>query len=343
MFSVQDEISLAIVNKLRVNLLGEEKETLVKRYTKNIEAYNLYLKGRYFWNKRSEDGLKKAIEYFEQAIKLDPNYALAFAGLADCYIVLPFYASYPTGETYPKAQDAAQKSLEIDDKLAEAYTSLSGIKLWYDWDWDGAERYIKQAIELNPGLATAHHWNAELLKTLGRIDEAISEIKIALKLDPLSIIINKEYGSFLVFARKYDEAIQQLKKTFEIDPEHKGTYEWLGQAYLQKGKYKEAVEMFQKIESPSLAYVLTVLGRKNEARKVLKKLKKKSSQEYVDPFDFARIYFGLNEIDKTFEAFEKAYQDRSIDIVDYIYLNPFWDGIRSDSRFKALMKKLNLE
>lgn len=343
LFSVQDEISLAIVHEFKVNLLGEEKESLLKRYTENIEAYNLYLKGRHFWNRRTEDGLKKAIEYFEQSIQLDPIYALAFAGLADCYIVLPFYSSYSPEEVYPKAKNAALKALRIDNNLAEAYTSLSGLKLWYDWDWPGAEKEIKQAIQLNPNLAIAHHWFSELLKSTGRIDESIEEIRRAIELDPLSVVINREYGVYLILARQYDEAIQQLKKVLEIDSEHRYTYEWLGQAYLQKGKYKEALDMFQKIESPGLAYVLTATGKKNEALKVLDKFIEKSSKEYIDPFDFAIIYLGLGEIDKTFEALEKAYQEHSVSLVDYTYLNPYWDGIRSDSRFRELMKKLNLE
>ena len=343
LFSVQDEISLAIVDKLRVSLMGEESASIVKRYTENIEAYNLYLKGRYFWNKRTEDGLKKGIEYFEQAIAVDPNYALAYAGLADSFIVLPFYSGYLPKEAHPKAQNAALKALELDSKLAEAYTSVTGIKLWYEWDWAAAEREIKQAIQLNPSLAIAHHWYASLLMSTGRIDEAISEIRIALELDPLSVVMNREFGAYLCLARRYDDAIKQLQKTLEINSEEKGAFEWLGYSYLQKGMYEEAMEMFQRSESPALAYAFTALGNEDEALAVLKDFREKSSQEYVDPFDFAIIYFGLGEINKTFEALERAYQERSLSLVDYTYLNPYWDSIRSDQRFIALMKKLNLD
>ncbi|MCK4824613.1 tetratricopeptide repeat protein, partial [bacterium] len=316
---------------------------LIKRYTENIEAFNLYLKGRYFWNKRTEDGLKKGIEYFKQAIEIDPNYALAYAGLADCYIVLPFYSSYSPKEAYPKAQDAVSRALELDNKLAEAYTSLGGIKLWYDWDWPGAKRSFKQAIQLNPSLAIAHHWYSQLLKSIGQIDKAIEEIRIALEHDPLSVIINSEFGAYLYLEGRYDEAIKQLRKTLEIDSEHRGSYSWLGRVYLQTGKYKEAIEMFQRIESPNLAYAFTASGNKDKALVVLRNFMEKSSREYVDPYAFAIIYFGLGEINKTFEALEKGYQERSVRLVDYAYLDPYWDGIRSDPRFKALIKKLNFE
>ena len=343
LFSIQDEISFAIVDKLKVNLLGEEKEGLIKRYTENIEAYNLYLKGRYFWNKRTEDDLKKGIEYFKQAVEVDPNYALAYAGLADCYIVLPFYAGYLPEEAYPRARTVALKALELDSMLAEAHISLAAVKNWYDWDWPAAEREFKRAIELNAGLATAHHWYAELLKNIGRIDEAITEIRRAHELDPLSTIINRNSGVYLYYARQYDDAIEQFRKTLEIDSGHINTYDYLGWTYLKKGMFKEAKEVFQRAKSPALAYACTALGNRDEALAVLDDFKKISSQQYVDPFIFAIIYLGLGEIDKTFEALEKAYQERSANLVDRIYVDPLFDRIRSDPRFKSLMKKLNFE
>ena len=343
LFSIQDEISFAIVDKLKVNLLGEEKEGLIKRYTENIEAYNLYLKGRYFWNKRTEDDLKKGIEYFKQAVEVDPNYALAYAGLADCYIVLPFYAGYLPEEAYPRARTVALKALELDSMLAEAHISLAAVKNWYDWDWPAAEREFKRAIELNAGLATAHHWYAELLKNIGRIDEAITEIRRAHELDPLSTIINRNSGVYLYYARQYDDAIEQFRKTLEIDSGHINTYDYLGWTYLKKGMFKEAKEVFQRAKSPALAYACTALGNRDEALAVLDDFKKISSQQYVDPFIFAIIYLGLGEIDKTFEALEKGYQERSANLVDRIYVDPLFDRIRSDPRFKSLMKKLNFE
>jgi len=343
LFSIQDEISFAIVDNLKVNLFGEERAGLIKRYTDDIEAYNLYLKGRYFWNKRTEDDLKKGIEYFKQAIEVDPNYALAYAGLADCYIVLPFYAGRLPEDAYPKARTVALKALELDNMLAEAHTSLAAVKGWYDWDWPAAEREFNRAIELNPGLAAVHHWYAELLKNMGRIDEAITEIKRAQKLDPLSTIINRNSGVYLYYARQYDEAIEQFRKTLEIDSGHSHTYGWLGCTYLKKGMFKEAKEVFQRAKSPALAYAYTALGNRDEALAVLDDFKEISLQQYVDPFIFAIIYLGLGEIDKTFEALEKAYQERSANLVDRIYVDPLFDRIRSDPRFKSLMKKLNFE
>jgi len=343
LFSIQDEISFAIADKLKVNLLGEERQGLKKHYTEKIEAYNFYLKGRYFWNKRTGDSLKMSIKYFEQAIEVDPGYALAYAGLADCYIILPFYGGWLPQEAYLKALSAALKALELDSRLAEAHNSLAAIKLWYEWDWDEADSEFKRAIELNAGLAIAHHWRAELLKCIGRIDDAITEIRIALELDPISLIINTNFGMYLYFARRYDEAIKQFRKTLEIDPEFIIAHNGIGYAYLQKGMYKQAVEIFKKTEHPGLVHALMALGNKDEALAVLEDLKEKSSHQYVDPYTFAIIYAGLGEIDMTFKSLDRAYQERSLSLVDYVYVTPLFDSIRSDPRFKSLMKKLNLE
>jgi serine/threonine-protein kinase len=343
LFSIQDEISFAIADKLKINLLGEERQGLKKRYTENIEAYNFYLKGRYFWNKRTGDSVKMSIKYFEQAIEVDPDYALAYAGLADCYIVLPFYAGWMPKESYLKARSAALKALDRDSMLAEAHNSLAAIKLWFEWDWDEAEREFKRAIELNSGLAIAHHWYAELLKSIGRIDDAITEIRIALELDPISLIINRNFGMYLYLAHRYDEAIKQFRKTLEIDPEFIGAHSGLGRAYLQKGMYKQAAEIFKRIEHQGLVHALIALGNKDEALAVLEDFKEKSSHQYVDPYIFAIIYAGLGEIDMTFKSLDRAYQERSLNLVDYVYVTPFFDSIRSDPRFKSLMKKLSLE
>jgi TolB-like protein/Tfp pilus assembly protein PilF len=343
LFSIQDEISFAIADKLKVNLLGEERQGLKKRYTENIEAHNYYLKGRYFWNKRTGDSLKMSIKYFEQAIEVDPDYALAYAGLADCYSLLPFYGGWLPQEGYLKARSAALKALELDSMLAEAHNSLAAITLWYEWDWDEAERGFKRAIELNAGLAIAHHWYAELLKSIGRIDDAITEIRMALELDPISLIINRNFGMYLYVARRYDEAIKQFRKTLEIDPEFRMAYTGIGRAYLQKGMYKQAAEIFKRTEHPGLVHALMALGNKDEALAVLEDFKEKSLHQYVDPYTFAIIYAGLGEIDMTFKSLDRAYQERSLNLVDYVYVTPFFDSIRSDPRFESLIKKLNLE
>jgi serine/threonine protein kinase/Tfp pilus assembly protein PilF len=345
LFSIQDEISFAITEKLKVNLLGEESKDLRKRYTENIEAYNLYLKGRHFWNKRTGDSLEMSIEYFEQATELDPNYALAYAGLADCYIVLPFYSGWLPKEAYQKARSAASKALELDTMLAEAHNSLGALNLWYEWDWDTSEREFKRALELNTGLAIAHHWYAELLKSTGRVDEAIEEIKIAMEIDPLSLIINRNYGMYLYLEGRYDEAKKQFRKTLEMDPEFPGAYSGFGYVYLQKGLYEQAIESFNKFdyENEGIVHAHMALGNKNEALAILEDFKEKSSHQYVDPYIFAVIYAGLGEMDMTFEALERAYHEQSLNLVDYVYVTPLFDNIRSHPRFKSLMRKLNFE
>jgi serine/threonine protein kinase/Tfp pilus assembly protein PilF len=342
-FVIQDEIALAIVDNLKLNLLGEEKENLLKHYTENIDAYNLYLKGRYFWNKRTADGLREGIGYFEQAIEIDPDYALAYAGLADTYVLLPFYAGWQRDEAYSKARASVLKALELENRLVEAQTSFAYMEGLYNWDWAGAERAFKQALKLNPGYATCHHWYAELLKTLGRIDEAIREIKIALELDPLSLAINRNFGYYLYLARRYDEAIEQLHKTLDMSPDFTGIFTMLGYAYLQKEMHEEAVEAFKRGDRAGLAYAFAASGNREEALSILKEIKERSLEQNVDPVIFAEIYVGLGEIDKAFEALERAYQQRSPIMVDYIYLDPLFDGIRSDPRFTTLLKKIGLE
>lgn len=340
---LQDEISLEIVNRLSLTLLEGEKEKLLKHYTENIEAYNVYLQGRFFWNKRTEKDLNKAIEYFGKAIELDPDYALAYAGLADCYIVLPFYSGWFPKEAYLKAQSAAFKALELDNMLAEAHNSIGAVNLWYKWDWDTSEKEFKRAIELNPGLAIAHHWYAELLKSLGRVDEALQEINTALELDPLSLILNTNFGRYLYVEGRYDEAIKQFQKTLELNPEFKPAQNRLGFVYLQKGLVTQAVETFDRTHHIGRVHAFMASGNKNEALAVLEDLKEESSHQYVDPYSYALIYIGLGEIDKTFEALERAYQERSLSLVDYVYVTPLFDNIRSDPRFKSLMRKLNFK
>jgi serine/threonine protein kinase/Tfp pilus assembly protein PilF len=304
LFFIQDEISSAIAEKLKVNLLGEEKESLRKRYTENIEAYSLYMKGRHFWNERTGERLEKSIENFEQAIDLDPDYALAYAGLADCYTVLPFYSGWLPKESYKKALNAATKALELDNMLAEAHNS-----------------------------------------SMGRVDEAIEGIKIALGIDPLSLIINRNYGMYLYLAGRYDDAITQFSKALELDPEFPQAHGGLGWSYLYKGLYEKAVESFTKSDSrhEGIVHAYMALGNENEALAVLEDIKEKSEYQYVDPYIFAVIYAGLGNIDMTFEALERAYQEHSVNLVDYVYVTPLFNGIRSDPRFKSLMKKLKFE
>lgn len=350
-FAIQDEISLAIVGKLKVKLLEGEKTRLVKRHTDDLDAYNLYLKGRYFWNRRTEQSLKKSVEYFDQAIEKDPAYALAYAGLADSYVTLQDYTSVSPKVTLPKAKEAAHKALEIDSTLAEAHNSLAQV-MFREWDWEGAEREHKRAIELNPNYATAHHWYALVLAYAARFDEAIAEMKRARELDPLSLIINRNLGLVLYFARRYDKAVEQLQKTLEMDPSFSLAHAGLGQAYLQKSMYQEALRELQResdiragsdtvVETwKGIAYVKA--GKKSEAKRVLDDLLKRAKQVYVSPVLFAGLYFAMGENDLAFKSLDLAYNQRDSRLLELKVL-PEFDSVRSEPRFKALLKKVGFE
>ena len=246
MLSVQREIAREITNNLRPTLSGVEQSRADKQYTANSEAYQLYLKGRFYWNKRTPADFQKAIPFFQQAIEKDPNYALAYSGLADTYALLAAYTNEPPRELMPKAKEAALKALALDDKLAEAHASLGQIAEYYDYDFATAEREYRRALELNPNYATAHQWLAEHLSGMKRFDEAIAEIRRALELDPLSAIINRVYADILVDARRFDEAIEQYQKTIELDPNFSTAHFFLGRAYEGKGMYDQAVEAYTK-------------------------------------------------------------------------------------------------
>ena len=348
---VQEEISREISEKLRLRLTGEEKVRMAKRPTENIEAYQLYLKGRYYWNKRTEEGFRRAIEYFSEATEKDRNYALAHAGLADSYIVLGEYALLPAKEAFAKAREAATKALELDDTLAEAHNALATVKGDYDWDWPGAEREFRRAIELNPGYATAHQWYGELLSNLGRYEEALAEIKRAQQLDPLSLIINAVSGRTLLAAGQDDLAIEQLRKTLEIDPNFARAHWLLGMAYLRKGAFAEAIAEFQRAATLSpniieykggLGHAYGRAGKRAEAHKLLYELKEHSKRRYVSSCDFAAIYAGLGEKDQAFAFLEKAYEQRDPKLVLWGNVGPLLDPLRSDPRFADLLRRVGL-
>ncbi|MBA3768764.1 MAG: tetratricopeptide repeat protein, partial [Acidobacteria bacterium] len=318
---VQRDISKQITEQLRLRLTGEEQQQLAKNPTENAEAYQLYLKGRYFWNKRS-GYYKTAIDYFNRAIEKDPNYAQAYAGLADCYNVMGDFQVLPANEAYSKARDATNKALAIDDTLAEAHTSRAWIKFAYDWDWPGAEQEFKRAIELNSNYATAHQWYAEYLSTMGRHEEAITEIKRAQELDPLSLIISSTAGWVFYNARQYDQAIVQLRQSIEMDPNFLWSHRNLGWVYEQKGMYEEAIAEFQKVLDLSkgnagemaLGHTYAVAGKRDEALKMIEQLKEKSQRQYIAAYKFVMIYTGLGEKDLAFEWLEKAYKEHSPDL-----------------------------
>ena len=349
-FAVQEEIARQISETLSFKLSGEDRKRLTKHYTDNTEAYQLYLKGRYYWNKRSAEGTSKAIEYFKQAIDADPNYALAYAGLADSYGFLTEFSGVPKEETYPKAMAAARKALELDDTLSEAHTSLAA-NLQADMDWSGAEREFKRAIELNPNYPTAHHWYSEYLQIMGRLDESQAEIKRALELDPLSLAINAKLGLTLYFARDYDHAIEQLRKTLEMDPNFHLAHIFIDLAYVQKGSYEEAITEKAKLlaaASAEEAQIATALrkayatsGERGLWFKTLDLLKQKPRTDFDVPFRLAEAYLHLGDKDQAFEWFQKA-ADLGHPGMDVIKLDPMFDSLRSDPRFPDLMRRVGL-
>jgi len=327
-------------------LSREEKDRLSRHYTENTEAFQLYLKGRYFWNKRTEEGFRKGIDYFNQAIRDDPNYALAYAGMSDCYALLGDFGFVAPREGFPKAKEAATRALAIDEKLAEAHTSLGRVKRDYDWDWPGAEQEFKRAIELNPNELSAHQWYAVYLSALGRHQEAIAEIKRALELDPLSLPVNTVTARVLYLARQYDEAIEQSRKTIEMDRRFATVYQNLGQSYEQKGMYAEAVATFQEFYKVGPGHGLAFLGRAYalagrtaEAQEILSQLKELSARRYVSPYQVAMIYEGLGDKEQALAWLERAYQQRVHNMI-FLKVEPELDGLRSDPRFVDLMRRV---
>lgn len=350
-FALQEDIVKEMTTALRVRLSGEEERRLGKAYTASPEAYENYLKGRYWWNKQTEEGFRKGIEYFEQAIAKDPAYALAHVGLADCYISLATSGLVSAKEGYPKGRDWAERALKLDDALAAAHISLASVKTDYEWDWEGGEKEARRAIELNPTDAGARIALAEVLWTTGRLDESIAETKRALEVDPLSINSNIVLVIEYFLARRYDQAIEQGGKTLELDPNYVPAYYFRGVAYVKKNMYKEAMAEFEKGVSISpddlvaltgLGYGYAAMGKRADAGKVLSRLNVMSKREFVSPVWMAKIYSGLGDKDRAIDALERAYEDRSIVSVAIIKTNPMLDPLRSDPRFAELLRRLNL-
>jgi TolB-like protein/DNA-binding winged helix-turn-helix (wHTH) protein/Flp pilus assembly protein TadD len=351
-FGLQEEIAREMTTALRLRLTDEEQKRLVRSYTPNAEAYQDYLRGRYFWQKTGL-GLNKGAEYFQQAIAKDPRYAQAYDGLADCYLLLSAFGYSSPKEALPKAKEAVLKSLKIDGTLAEAHTSLARIKGEYDWDWSGAEREFQRAIELNPGYATAYQWYGGVLATMGRPEEAIANYKRALELDPLSPIINGVLGQALYYTRQYDQAIEQLQKTLELDPDLGLAHAYLALAYLQKSMNEEAIAEFEKLLVIShghawavadLGYAYATAGRRAEAQRMLDQLNQLSRQDFVPADAMAHVYAGLGEKGKVFEWLEKGYERHSIGLGGVgLKVDPVWDPLRSDPRFADLLRRMNLQ
>src|SRR5438067_4038546 len=348
-FDLQEEIAKEISERLRLKLTGDEKKFLAKRYTSNAEAYQLYLKGRYFWYKRTEEALRKSIEYFNQAIAEDPAYAAAFDGLSDSYALLALRGIIPPREGLLKAKAAARKALEIDDALGEAYASLAHVRL-HEWDWPGLDEESKRDLELNPGHAIAYHWYSEYLMAMGQSDESIAIIKQGQETDPLSPVITSTLGFAFVFARKYDQAIEQFQKALELDSNHFLSHYRLGHIYSLKGLHREALEEAQKSVALSgrstetlagLAQAYAAAGISEEMQKVLDEVNERSKERYVSPYYVAKIYALAGEKEQTLAWLEKAYDERNPDFIE-LKVEPALDSLRTDARFRDLLRRVGL-
>ena len=349
-FLVEEEISKEISEKLRLRLNVHQKKRLSKRQTESTQAYQLYLKGRFYLNKRSEEDIKKAIELFHQAIAKDPNYPLPYAGLADAYILLAAYSDLAPEEAYPVAKAAAMKALKLDESLAEAHTSLAAVRCWYEWDYLGAERRYKRALELNPNYATTYLWYSLDLAQIERLNEAITMVKRAQEIDPLSLIINLNVARILYFARQYDEAIEFCHRSIEMGSSFALAHRRLGQIYTQKRMFPEAIAELETAHSLAvddsetlsvLGFAKALSGDKEGAQAILDQVKEMNKRLFVSPYSLARLYVGLSDLDNAFEQLEKAYEQRQ-GIICYLRVEPAFDSVRSDARFRSLLERLGL-
>jgi TolB-like protein/Tfp pilus assembly protein PilF len=348
-FSIQEEISSEITAGLRLRLTGEERKRLTRRYTENTKAYQLYLKGRFFWNRRTEEGLRKGIEHFRLAIEEDPAYALAYAGLADCYNMLCWWNLVAPEEEFPKAKAAALKAIELDATLAEAHASAGGISET-DWDWKTAEQEYKRALELNPNYALTHQWYGEFLAHTGQFDQALSEMKLAERLDPLSNIINTEVGWILFLLGEYDSAIKHCRAAVELDPKFAAAHWRLSEVYLQKKMFDTAIrEIKRAIELSGsslqmvarLAHAYAVSGKRGRALEVLNELNESAKIRYVSPYDIAIIYAGLSEKEMALAWLERGYRERTVGLT-FLKVEPAFNSLRDDPRLTDLLRRVGL-
>jgi DNA-binding winged helix-turn-helix (wHTH) protein/tetratricopeptide (TPR) repeat protein len=350
MFALEEEVESGVARSMAIRLSKDSTSGPPKRESADFNAYKLYLEGRYFWNKRTEDGLRRSIEYFQQATTEDPQYAVAYAGLADSYSLLGSYGVEPAAQAYPNAKSAALKALELDSSLAEAHNSLGMISFYYEWDWKQAEREFKRSIDLNPEYALAHTWYGVNLAALGRKDEAVEQVQEAKELDPLSLIINTEVGRVFYLVRNYDQAKLAYRKVIDLEPQFARAHTRLGMTYAAEAKFRDAIREFEQAQQLSgadpyldglLGFAHARLGDTAEARRLLEKLTKRSEREYVPAYSMALICVGLDERDRAMELFSRAYADRSAYMV-YAKTDPLLDSVRSDPRFAALLNMMKL-
>jgi len=348
--ALPEEIARDVSEKLRLRLSGVEEKQLSKSYETNSEAYRLYLQGRFYWNKRTAEGLQKGIEYFNQVIQKDANYAPAYTGLADCYALLNVYNVTPATEVYPKAEEAAAKALQLDETLSEAHASLAFISYRYNWKWPEAEREFKRSIELNPNYGTAHQWYSAFLAASGRHNEAVAEARRAHELEPFSLPINADLVRHLYYARQYEEATKEARKLLEMDESASRAHVELGQILEQQGKFDEAIAELQKAASlsdnsvsalTSLGHAYALAGKKGDAQKIIKRLEELSREHYVSPYHTAVIYAGLGEREQALAWLERA-RDERFNWIPFIQVDPLFDNLRSEPKFKNLVQSIGL-
>jgi DNA-binding winged helix-turn-helix (wHTH) protein/TolB-like protein/lipoprotein NlpI len=349
-FALEDAVSEHVARSIGLQLNGEEKKRFARRPTENRQAYEAYIRGRYFWNKRTDEGMKKGFEYFQQAIVLDPTFAQAYVGIADSYATLGLYAALPPKEAFPAAKEAGKKALEMDPTLAEAHATLGFIAFYYDWDGVAVESEFRQAFDKNTNYAIGHSWHGEALAAMGRFSEAISEAKLAQENDPLSMSINTNAGWTLFLAGRHAEAMEALKKIIEIDPNFPRAHFRLGSAYEDGGMHADAIAELQKAVQLSggdpyyegaLGHAYAVSGNVIAARRMLAVLKSPSTERYIPAYAIALIYAGLREKDNAFLWLEKACEDRSTSLA-YLKVDPVLNSLRSDPRFSALVQRIAL-
>ena len=349
-FTIQDEISNEISGKLRLQLTRAEKKRLIRRHTEDPEAYRLYLQGHHHWNRWTEEGFYKAIGYFQQAVEKDPSYALAYAGVADSYVLLGWNSYLPAKDAFPKGKAAAMSALQIAPDLGEAHTDLAAVLWLHDWQWPEAQKEFQRSLELNPCYPTANHYYAECLMTMGRNAEALTRMKKSLELDPLSLIINDAIGWAYYHARQYDEAVAQLLRTVELDPNYPMTYWLLGLVYRKTARYDLAISAGEKgvnlsggspLMRAALAQSYAEAGRPKDARQILDDLTKLAQHKYVAPHFFAGIHIGLQEKDRAIEYLEKSYEEHCHWLI-YLHIDPSMDSLRDNPRFQDLLRRVGL-
>jgi DNA-binding winged helix-turn-helix (wHTH) protein/TolB-like protein/Flp pilus assembly protein TadD len=349
-FAVQDSISERVAQELAGKLTSEEHAQLKKRYTENPVAYELYLKGSYFWQQRTREATTKAIDYFHQALAMDPKYALAYTGIANCYSAMPISSDVASEQAFPRAKEAAIRALEIDGSLAEAHESLAYLHYFFDWDWEESRKEYERALVINPNSPVAHWGYALLLSSLGDHEKALQEVDQALKLDPGWPLTGALKGHFLFQARRYPEAIAQLQKTLEMDQNFWITHIELGKTYERAGRYSEALESFQKAEELSggtsetaslMGFTYAMAGRRAEATRILQSLKARMNERYVPPYHLALIYAALGDRAETLRWLDRAYHEKDVHMV-FLGVDPKWDGMRGQPQFDSLLGKMKL-